>query len=209
MDAGINSHIASIGSGGFAGGYDAKVLKNYAAMSATAIWPGWDHAAGYAAAYNQAQANALAAAASTMNAAPVQSATAIVSSTANIPQIQTPTNPLQTVLPLSNSVSPSQSTAGTVLNGIAFPAHSTTTSSPKKKAQPVPEEQKDDHYWERRKRNNDSARRSRESRRMKEEQIAVRVVYLEQENLQLRTEVSMLRAEIEKMRMLLYNTAHH
>lgn len=88
-------------------------------------------------------------------------------------------------------------------------AHSTTantSSTPhKKKPQPVPDSLKDQSYWERRRRNNDSARRSRECRRQKEEQIAVRVVYLEQENLQLRTECSMLRAEIEKMRIMIYN----
>ena len=40
---------------------------------------------------------------------------------------------------------------------------------------------------------------------MKEEQVAMRVVYLEQENLQLRTEVSLLRNEIDKLRCMLYN----
>ncbi|KAK3101479.1 hypothetical protein FSP39_003905 [Pinctada imbricata] len=75
----------------------------------------------------------------------------------------------------------------------------------KKRAQLVPEEQKDNTYWEKRKKNNESAKRSREARRMKEEQIALRVVFLEQENLQLRTEVSLLKSEIEKLRCMLYN----
>ena len=65
---------------------------------------------------------------------------------------------------------------------------------------------KDDGYWDKRKKNNESAKRSREARRMKEEQIALRVVYLEQENLQLRTEVSLLKSEIEKLRCMLYNS---
>jgi hypothetical protein len=77
---------------------------------------------------------------------------------------------------------------------------------PKKRALNVPEEQRDDCYWEKRKKNNESAKRSREARRMKEEQIALRVVYLEQENLQLRTEVSLLKSEIEKLRCMLYNS---
>lgn len=77
---------------------------------------------------------------------------------------------------------------------------------PKKRALIMPEEQRDDNYWEKRKKNNESAKRSRESRRMKEEQIALRVVYLEQENLQLRTEVSLLKSEIEKLRCMLYNS---
>lgn len=77
---------------------------------------------------------------------------------------------------------------------------------PKKRPLQVPDQQKDDTYWEKRKKNNISAKRSREARRMKEEQIAVRVVYLEQENLQLRTEVSLLKTEIEKLRCMLYNS---
>ena len=68
------------------------------------------------------------------------------------------------------------------------------------------EQQRDGSYWDKRKKNNESAKRSREARRMKEEQIALRVVYLEQENLQLRTEVSLLKSEIEKLRCMLYNS---
>ncbi|XP_033745996.1 thyrotroph embryonic factor-like [Pecten maximus] len=76
---------------------------------------------------------------------------------------------------------------------------------PKKRPLSVPDNQKDELYWDKRKKNNDSAKRSREARRMKEEQIALRVVFLEQENLQLRTEVSLLKSEIEKLRCMLYN----
>lgn len=77
---------------------------------------------------------------------------------------------------------------------------------PKKRAHMSSEENRDEAYWEKRKKNNESAKRSREARRMKEEQIALRVVYLEQENLQLRTEVSLLKGEIEKLRCMLYNS---
>ena len=77
---------------------------------------------------------------------------------------------------------------------------------PKKRPVNVDEEQKDEGYWEKRKKNNESAKRSREARRMKEEQIALRVVFLEQENLQLKTEVSLLKSEIEKLRCMLYNS---
>lgn len=76
---------------------------------------------------------------------------------------------------------------------------------PKKRQNLDPDPHKDNSYWEKRKKNNESAKRSREARRMKEEQIALRVVYLEQENLQLRTEVSLLKGEIEKLRCMLYN----
>lgn len=64
----------------------------------------------------------------------------------------------------------------------------------------------DQAYWDKRRKNNESAKRSRDARRMKEEQIAMRVVYLEQENLQLRTEAQLLKNEIEKLRCMLYNT---
>lgn len=53
----------------------------------------------------------------------------------------------------------------------------------------MPVHLKDESYWERRRRNNESARRSRESRRMKEDQTHYKLLYLENENLQLRTEV--------------------
>ena len=76
---------------------------------------------------------------------------------------------------------------------------------PKKRQNSSQDSQRDSAYWEKRKKNNESAKRSREARRMKEEQIALRVVYLEQENLQLRTEVSLLKGEIEKLRCMLYN----
>ena len=77
---------------------------------------------------------------------------------------------------------------------------------PKKRPLSVPDGMKDNAYFEKRKKNNESAKRSRDARRMKEEQIAMRVVYLEQENLQLRTEVSLLKSEIEKLRCMLYNS---
>ena len=77
---------------------------------------------------------------------------------------------------------------------------------PPKKRAFSDDQPKDEGYWDKRKKNNESAKRSREARRMKEEQIALRVVYLEQENLQLRTEVSLLKSEIEKLRCMLYNS---
>ena len=73
-----------------------------------------------------------------------------------------------------------------------------------KKRRPVPVENKDNTYWEKRRKNNESAKRSRDIRRSKEEHISIRVIYLEQENLQLRTEVALLRNEAEKLRAMLY-----
>ncbi len=73
-----------------------------------------------------------------------------------------------------------------------------------KKRRPIPVENKDSTYWEKRRKNNESAKRSRDIRRTKEEHISIRVIYLEQENLQLRTEVALLRNEAEKLRAMLY-----
>jgi len=46
----------------------------------------------------------------------------------------------------------------------------------------VTDREKDDKYWEKREKNNNAARRSREARRLKENQIALRVAHLEREN---------------------------
>ncbi|OQR72211.1 cell death specification protein-like, partial [Tropilaelaps mercedesae] len=84
--------------------------------------------------------------------------------------------------------------------------HKMSSGQKKKLPTPIPKECKDEAYWERRKRNNESAKRSRELRRIKEQQTTLRVLYLEQENLQLRTELGMLRSEVDKLRQLLYVT---
>ena len=78
----------------------------------------------------------------------------------------------------------------------------------KRVTRPVPPEVKDPNYWEKRKKNNESAKRSRDMKRTKEEQISMRVIYLEQENLQLKTEVSLLRAETDKLRCMVYPMPH-
>lgn len=116
-----------------------------------------------------------------------------------------------TTTPSSNSISLPNTTAPQTTD---VPTSSSTNENnsnsfsmpPKKRPHSVPEELKDNTYWEKRKKNNDSAKRSRDQRRAKEEQIAMRVVYLEQENLQLRTEVGILKGEIDKLRCLLCNT---
>ena len=82
-------------------------------------------------------------------------------------------------------------------------------SLPLKKRRQVPVEHKDSQYWEKRKKNNESAKRSRENRKSKEEHISLRVIYLEQENLQLRTECSLLRNEVEKLRASIYQNHKH
>uniref|UniRef100_V5IHM0 Putative basic region leucine zipper transcription factor n=1 Tax=Ixodes ricinus TaxID=34613 RepID=V5IHM0_IXORI len=64
---------------------------------------------------------------------------------------------------------------------------------------------------ERRKRNNESAKRSRKRAPHRKEQHGRRCayLYLEQENLQLRTELTMLRSEVDKLRQLLFVGKHN
>ena len=59
---------------------------------------------------------------------------------------------------------------------------------------------KDAAYWERRRKNNEAAKRSRDARRMKENEVAVRASFLEQENIQLKMELVQLRTELGAMR---------
>lgn len=73
-----------------------------------------------------------------------------------------------------------------------------------KKRRAIPVENKDEAYWEKRRKNNESAKRSRDMRRSKEEHISIRVIYLEQENLQLKTELALMKTETEKLRAMLY-----
>ncbi len=86
-----------------------------------------------------------------------------------------------------------------------FPSKS-QTSTPRKKAKLLPDDKKDAAYWERRRKNNDAAKRSRDARRAKEDEIAIRAAFLEQENLKLRVEVAALKNETAKLRCMLYNS---
>lgn len=67
------------------------------------------------------------------------------------------------------------------------------------------DEIRDASYWERRRKNNEAAKRSRDSRRAKEEEIALRAAFLEQENLKLRAQVAILKNETAKLHYMLYN----
>ncbi|UJR32991.1 hypothetical protein I4U23_020453 [Adineta vaga] len=57
-----------------------------------------------------------------------------------------------------------------------------------------------DVYSERRKKNNEAAKRSRDARRVKEDEIAMKATWLEQENLQLRLENAYLKQENTQLR---------
>ncbi|XP_063976396.1 dolichyl-diphosphooligosaccharide--protein glycosyltransferase subunit 1-like [Diachasmimorpha longicaudata] len=56
---------------------------------------------------------------------------------------------------------------------------------------------KDAAYWERRRKNNEAAKRSRDARRAKEDEIAIRAAFLEQENMKLKYELVALRKNLE------------
>lgn len=70
--------------------------------------------------------------------------------------------------------------------------------SKKSKKQYVPEDLKDDKYWARRRKNNMAAKRSRDARRVKENQIAMRAAFLENEVAQ----NAVLKAELDKVNKL-------
>ncbi|KAK2586950.1 hypothetical protein KPH14_009876 [Odynerus spinipes] len=65
-------------------------------------------------------------------------------------------------------------------------------------------DEKDAAYWERRKKNNEAAKRSRDARRAKEDEIAIRAAFLEQENMKLKYELVALRNETAKLRCMVY-----
>jgi hypothetical protein len=75
---------------------------------------------------------------------------------------------------------------------------------PLKKRRPVPVENKDMSYWEKRRKNNESAKRSRDSKRYKECEITRKAYELEQLNIRLSTEVSLLRSENERLKAMLF-----
>lgn len=106
----------------------------------------------------------------------------------------------QSLNPVKNALIPSRVSS----SNLNLSTTSGDDSLPLKKRRPVPVEHKDNQYWEKRRKNNESAKRSRDVRRSKEEHISIRVIYLEQENLQLRTECALLRNETEKLRSMLY-----
>lgn len=73
----------------------------------------------------------------------------------------------------------------------------------KRKKQFVPDELKNNKYWAKRSKNNEAAKRSREARRLKENQIAMRARYLEEENLALKGEVDNLKKENTELKQMM------
>ncbi|CAG9762408.1 unnamed protein product [Ceutorhynchus assimilis] len=64
-----------------------------------------------------------------------------------------------------------------------------------------PEKANDPEYLERRKKNNEAAKRSREARKAKEDELAIRVSFLEKENLKMKFQLAAIERE-KKMIML-------
>jgi len=73
----------------------------------------------------------------------------------------------------------------------------------KRKKQFVPDELKNNKYWAKRCKNNEAAKRSREARRLKENQIAMRARFLEEENTALKGEVEHLKKENSDLKQMM------
>jgi hypothetical protein len=72
----------------------------------------------------------------------------------------------------------------------------------KKRSRIVPDEEKDSTYYQKRERNNESAKRSRDARRIKEEEIQQRVLFLQHENSRLSMENQAIRYRISQFQAL-------
>ncbi|EGT41259.1 hypothetical protein CAEBREN_32559 [Caenorhabditis brenneri] len=120
---------------------------------------------------------------------------------AGLPGMLTPTKKIKMEEDIMCS-SPVSSRSSTVSSS----HFSSPQRSPSRKAScPIPEEKKDSAYFERRRKNNDAAKRSRDARRQKEEAIAAKAHLLEQENMQLRGQITILQQEAAKLRFLLFS----
>lgn len=67
----------------------------------------------------------------------------------------------------------------------------------------IPDEQKDAKYYEKRKRNNEAAKKSRDARKIREDRIAFRAAFLEQENSLLKAQVAALQNEMQTLRQVI------
>ena len=69
----------------------------------------------------------------------------------------------------------------------------------KRRTRTIPSEEKDAAYFEKRARNNESAKRSREARRIKEQQIQERLIFLEHEHSRLLLENQTIRYQLSQL----------
>lgn len=66
------------------------------------------------------------------------------------------------------------------------------------------ENNSDPVYWEKRKKNNEAAKKSRDARKAREDEIAIRCAFLEQENLKLKLKIAAVQSDTERMQNLIY-----
>lgn len=79
-----------------------------------------------------------------------------------------------------------------------------TNKNMRRVTQPTNAQNSDPTYWEKRRKNNEAAKRSRDARRAKEDEIAIRCAFLEQENVKLKYEILSLKNETERLRNIVY-----
>lgn len=80
-----------------------------------------------------------------------------------------------------------------------------TNKNMRRITQPTIAQNSDPTYWEKRRKNNEAAKRSRDARRAKEDEIAIRCAFLEQENVKLKYEILSLKNETERLRNNVYH----
>jgi len=78
-----------------------------------------------------------------------------------------------------------------------------STNHPEEEEAICPDELKNNKYWAKRCKNNEAAKRSREARRLKENQIAMRARFLEEENTALKGEVEHLKKENSDLKQMM------
>ncbi|CAG2165787.1 unnamed protein product, partial [Oppiella nova] len=142
-----------------------------------------------------------------MNGTPISATSAATPTPISTPLITT-TSSASIMTPMAHHMSSADDTSqnghssGNSSSGEADMG-SSGGSANRKRGRPLPEDLKDDAYWERRRKNNEAAKRSRDARRAKEDEIAIRAAFLEQENLKLRCEIAQLKTETTRLRCLM------
>lgn len=66
------------------------------------------------------------------------------------------------------------------------------------------ENNSDPVYWEKRKKNNEAAKKSRDARKAREDEVAIRCAFLEQENLKLKLKIAALQSDTTRLQSLVY-----
>ena len=150
---------------------------------------------------------------STTGSVPSHSISSTTENTGHITASPTSTTPNSNIILSPGSLAGGQSSPTTPLLMPSTMTSIAPTLTPKmpptqqrRRPRQHPEENKDMTYWDRRRKNNAAAKRSRDVRRAKEDEIAIRAAFLEQENLKLRVEVAALKNETSKLRCMLYNS---